>query len=125
MVQKIQRRFEGVRAEVRADRNTLLAEAFSGLSEMRAERQVMNSITEDILTAQRSVDHFNTLIDLEAEYAKFGREITATYEDLFKSGNETCRELSKVIQDHDRHGLSKKFPSDLTPASLQSMQRFR
>ncbi|KAH9933688.1 hypothetical protein B0H21DRAFT_825760 [Amylocystis lapponica] len=100
IMQRIGRRLEGVRDDIRAGREALLAEAASDLFEMRAE----------------SVGHFNRLIDLEAEYAKFGRSIIDGFEDMTRLNQEICGDLGRTVEDHDRNTMSKKMPVSLFPA---------
>ncbi|KAI0957280.1 hypothetical protein AcW1_005724 [Taiwanofungus camphoratus] len=96
---KISSKFEGVRDDIRTGRDALLAEATADLSQMRAE----------------SVTQFNQLIDLEAEYAKSGRAVANGLEDALKVNQYLCGELTKIIEGHDRHTMSKKMPACIAP----------
>ncbi|KZT02012.1 uncharacterized protein LAESUDRAFT_815615 [Laetiporus sulphureus 93-53] len=94
ILRKVTQKFDGVREEVRHGRDALIADATNDLLEMRAE----------------SVNHFNHLIDLEAEYAKFGRITTSGFEDMRKLNEEICVSIKKTIEGHDRSSLSKRMP---------------
>lgn len=62
-----------------------------------------------------SVTQFNQLIDLEAEYAKSGRAVANGLEDALKVNQYLCGELTKIIEGHDRHTMSKKMPACIAP----------
>ena len=68
-----------------------------------------------------SIDRFNALITLEAEYAGFGRKLAHSLEDCVQVNSSICEEFKKAIAAHDRKG-SQKMPrslfSDALPASL-------
>ena len=66
----------------------------------------------------RSVVHFNSLVDLEAEYATVGRNVIHGTEDWMKVSQEICRELSAAVETHDRSMLSKKMPATLVSVKL-------
>ncbi|CCL98019.1 uncharacterized protein FIBRA_00012 [Fibroporia radiculosa] len=99
ILDKITRKFQGVREDVRIGRDALLNEAAEDLQRLFAE----------------SAKHFNGLIDLEAEYATFGRTVMAGFEDLLALDRDICEHLTKKIEVHDRSSLSKKFPPTLLP----------
>ena len=63
---------------------------------------------------QHSVVRFNALVDLEEEYAAYRRKVVDGFEDLQKINQEISQHLRQIIQDHDRHTLSKKFPITLS-----------
>ncbi|TFY62347.1 hypothetical protein EVJ58_g3922 [Rhodofomes roseus] len=106
ILHRITQRFEGVREEVRFGRNTLLSEATEDLLHMR----------------NRSITHFNHLIDLEAEYAKLGRRLVNGYEQLSQEGQEICSGTTRMVADHDRGSLIPRMPVDLAalPACFRS-----
>lgn len=99
VMQKITRRFEGVRDDVRAGREAILAEAAADLLELRTE----------------SVEHFNRLIDLEAAYARFGRAVDSGLEDVVCMNREICAGVTRTVHELDRGSLSKRMPARLAP----------
>ncbi|KAF9065269.1 hypothetical protein BDP27DRAFT_65742 [Rhodocollybia butyracea] len=94
IITKISNRFEGVKKEVRVGRDSILRAAAADVDSMRAE----------------SAEHFNALVDLEAEYASYRRRLVGNLEDLCSVDDEIVGRLGEIIQHHDRHALSKKFP---------------
>ncbi|CDO76346.1 hypothetical protein BN946_scf185011.g10 [Trametes cinnabarina] len=97
IVANIESKFESVRHGARIGRNELLQNAISDLQDMRA----------------RSVEHFNRLVDLEAEYATAGRGLIQESEDWRKLNGELTVASRPAVERHDRAALSKKFPSSL------------
>ncbi|KAH9887682.1 hypothetical protein C8Q73DRAFT_712867 [Cubamyces lactineus] len=97
IVHNMVNKFEDVRREARLGRNELLRDAGEDLGTMRAE----------------SVEHFNQLVDLEAEYATAGRSLIHGSEDWLKVNRELTEELKTAIEMHDRTMLSKKIPTSL------------
>jgi hypothetical protein len=67
-----------------------------------------------------SVTHYNALVTLEAEYAAFNSRIAAKYSEALQATGKIQDTLSKAVQEHDRHSLSKKFPRVL-PGLPRSM----
>lgn len=65
-----------------------------------------------------SIDRYNVLIELEAEYAKIGRNLTYGYDDLRNANNKINTGLKKVILDHARAIIPKKAPGSLFTAPL-------
>ncbi|KIK59685.1 hypothetical protein GYMLUDRAFT_651650 [Collybiopsis luxurians FD-317 M1] len=106
IISKISGRFDGVRREVRLGRDNILRAAAANIDKMRAE----------------SAEHFNTMVDLEAEYASFRRYGVESLEDLCSIDDYIVNRLGEIIQHHDRHGLAKKFPKTLPaiPACFQT-----
>ncbi|KAJ8495438.1 hypothetical protein ONZ51_g1700 [Trametes cubensis] len=75
-------KFENVRHEARLGRNELLRDASEDLCAMRAE----------------SVEHFNKLVDLEAEYATAGRSLIHGSEDWLKINRELTKEMKTAVE---------------------------
>ncbi|KAJ4480536.1 hypothetical protein C8J55DRAFT_560482 [Lentinula edodes] len=97
LITKISNRFDSVKKEVRIGRNSILRAAAADIDKMRAE----------------SAEHFNAMVDLEAEYASFRRYVVQQLEDLCTIDKDVVGRLTEIVQHHDRHGLSKKFPKSL------------
>ncbi|KAI0333417.1 hypothetical protein GY45DRAFT_1359668 [Cubamyces sp. BRFM 1775] len=97
IVYNMENKLEGVRHKARLGRNELLRDASEDLCPMRAE----------------SVEHFNRLVDLEAEYATAGRSLIHGSEDWLKVSQEVTKELKAAVEVHDRTLLSKKIPTSL------------
>ncbi|KAJ3812528.1 hypothetical protein F5876DRAFT_74736 [Lentinula aff. lateritia] len=97
LITKISNRFDSVKKEVRIGRNSILRAAAADIDKMRAE----------------SAEHFNAMVDLEAEYASFRRYVVQQLEDLCTIDKDVVGRLAEIVQHHDRHGLSKKFPKAL------------
>ncbi|KAF9466380.1 hypothetical protein BDZ94DRAFT_1319635 [Collybia nuda] len=102
IVQNTSKRFDNVRNELRAGQMSILLETANDLEKMRIE----------------GIDHFNTLVDLEAEYATHRRRIVNGFEDLAKISQDISGGLTITIQEHNRNSLSRKFSSTLFPSSL-------
>lgn len=66
--------------------------------------------------------HFNTLVDLEEEYAGYHRKIILGMDDMHKSAEVMANALGQIVQHHDRRTLSKKLPTTLfaLPASVRN-----
>ncbi|KAJ6590586.1 hypothetical protein DFH09DRAFT_1358779 [Mycena vulgaris] len=97
VVEKLTQRFDNVRNDVRLGRDGILRGAAANLETMRTE----------------SESHFNTLVDLEEEYAGYHRKIMLGMDDLHKSTEVMAIALGQVVQHHDRRTLSKKLPTTL------------
>ncbi|KAJ6631135.1 hypothetical protein B0H10DRAFT_2207515 [Mycena sp. CBHHK59/15] len=97
VVDKISRRFEHVRHDVRVGRDNILRGAAANLETMCAQ----------------SEGHFNTLVDLEEEYATYHRKVTLGVEEMQRSSELMSNALGQIIQHHDRRTLSKKLPTTL------------
>lgn len=65
-----------------------------------------------------SITRYNLLIDLEAEYATFGRNVAYGLEDLVLVNRKMEQEIKKIILDHNRGGITKKAPTSLFSAPL-------
>ncbi|KAF5391305.1 hypothetical protein D9757_002074 [Collybiopsis confluens] len=106
IIGKISNRFSGVKREVKLGRYNILRVAAADIDKMRAE----------------SAEHFNAMVDLEAEYASFRHDIVERLEDLYSNDEDFAKRLSEVVQHHDRHGLLRKFPKTLPaiPACFQA-----
>ncbi len=75
---------------------------------------------------RRSIDHYNRLIELEAEYATFGRNLIHGFGDVAKADHELSFSLRKNLEIHDRSTLSKKMPASVFGAALPaSIMRFK
>ncbi|KAJ7770528.1 hypothetical protein B0H16DRAFT_1881531 [Mycena metata] len=105
VVERISRRFDDVQSDVRAGRDAILRGAAENLESMCGESEA----------------HFNTLVDLEEEYAAYHRKIIAGWDDMHKSTAAMSKALGQIIQQHDRHSLSKKLPPTMftVPAILR------
>ncbi|GJE97964.1 hypothetical protein PsYK624_141860 [Phanerochaete sordida] len=109
VLHKITSKVEGVRRDVRRGRDLLLAEAAADLQDMRAE----------------SIDHYNQLIELESEYASFGRSLVHGLDDLTAANRSTHTEIQNIIQALNRQSIVKQVPTSLLPPKLPtSIQRF-
>ncbi|KAH9936854.1 uncharacterized protein BXZ73DRAFT_76654 [Epithele typhae] len=95
-------KFESVRDDAQAGRMELLQDAAADLDELREE----------------SIEHFNRLVDLEVEYATYGRSIIHGTEDLAHLSHGICGELQAAIEKHDRGMLSGKMPPTLVDLDL-------
>ncbi|CAK5272905.1 unnamed protein product [Mycena citricolor] len=106
MVEKIAARFEGVRRDVRLGRDNILGTAAENLQHMCAE----------------SEKHFNTLVDLEEQYASHHRKIISGLDDLQQNSETMADALTQIVQRHDRQSLSKKLADKLfsLPASVRN-----
>ncbi|KAF7350466.1 hypothetical protein MVEN_01352100 [Mycena venus] len=106
VLEKITQRFDHVRNDVRIGRDSILCGAAANLESMCAE----------------SEGHFNTLVDLEEEYAAYHRKIILGIDDMQKSAEVMSNTLGQIIQHHDRRSLSKKLPTTLftLPPSLRN-----
>lgn len=64
--------------------------------------------------------YFNSFIDLETEYASSRRGMVDDFDDTLKANKDITRQITQIVQEHDRHSLSKKFPKSLLafPAAL-------
>ncbi|KAF8892601.1 hypothetical protein BD779DRAFT_1784199 [Infundibulicybe gibba] len=105
IVDRTSQRFEKVESDIHAGRMAILQETADKLREMRSE----------------SVDHFNTLIDLELEYASYHRKIIDGLEEFIKTTDDNSNNINDLIKNHDRHSLSKRFPTSLFPTSLPAI----
>ncbi|PCH34902.1 hypothetical protein WOLCODRAFT_155555 [Wolfiporia cocos MD-104 SS10] len=105
ILDKITNRLDGVREEVRIGRSAILQEAAQDLMQMRAD----------------SVAHFNRLIDLEAEYASFGRAVAGSLEEWYRTNEEICCKIEETIKSNDRTTIVGRMPAVLVeiPASLR------
>jgi hypothetical protein len=63
----------------------------------------------NIFHASRSIEHFNSLVDIEEEYADYRRNVIDGFGDLNKTTQEICRYLVETVQDSNRNSLSSKF----------------
>ncbi|KIY68738.1 hypothetical protein CYLTODRAFT_453299 [Cylindrobasidium torrendii FP15055 ss-10] len=99
IVQRISRKFDGVRQEVRVGKQSILNDA-------AAELEVMRSA---------SVAHFNALIDLESEYATYERELADGFHAIALVNTQAAGSLKDLMQQLDRQSLSKRAPADLPP----------
>ena len=73
-----------------------------------------------------SIDRYNALIDLEAEYATFCRDLAHALEDLVDADTEACDRVRRAIEAHDRGTLAKKMPVSLFPTAIPtSVLNFR
>ncbi|KAK0459522.1 uncharacterized protein EV420DRAFT_1763236 [Desarmillaria tabescens] len=95
IVDKISRRFDHVKTDVRAGRNSILREAALELDKMRTE----------------SIQHFRSLFDFESEYSSCIRNYTNGLEDLHKVNHQITRRIGEILHTHDRRSLSKVFPA--------------
>ncbi|KDQ57838.1 hypothetical protein JAAARDRAFT_207297 [Jaapia argillacea MUCL 33604] len=109
LLRKVTRKVEGAKTNVRMARDRLFADAAADLQAMRNE----------------SIGHFNRFVDLESEYAEYGRKFTNEYEDLLKVNQEICGQLRRTIQDHDRKSLVKAMPKTLSAPLPTICQRLR
>ena len=70
-----------------------------------------------------SIDRYNHLIELEAEYASFGQTLTRALEDLGAANRNIRVDVEKIIQAHDRNPIVKQAPASLfsakPPASIK------
>ncbi|KAJ6571757.1 hypothetical protein B0H19DRAFT_1372736 [Mycena capillaripes] len=94
VAERISQRFDHVKNDVRIGRDSILRGAAANLEGMCTE----------------SEGHFNTLVDLEEEYAAYHRKIIFGIDDMQKSAEVMSNALGQVIQHHDRRSLSKKLP---------------
>ncbi|KAK0450663.1 hypothetical protein EV421DRAFT_1167451 [Armillaria borealis] len=101
IVDKISRRFDHVKTDVRAGRSSILREAAVELKKMQVE----------------SMQHCNSLLDFESEYSSYTRNFSNGLEDLHKVNLQITRRIEEVLQTHDRHSLSKVFPALSSPPS--------
>ncbi|CAL1703773.1 unnamed protein product [Somion occarium] len=102
ILRKISGKVDGVRNEVKVSCDRLLLDAIGDLEKMRAQ----------------SVERFNMLIGLEAEYATFGRSLTHVFHDLIKVGVSTNEDLKRMLELHDRTILGNKVPKSLFSGNL-------
>lgn len=65
-----------------------------------------------------SIDCYNHLIELEAEYATFGRNLAHSLEDLTAANRSFQEEIQKGIEKHDRGSIVKRMPASLLPTKL-------
>ena len=72
----------------------------------------------DLVCVAASVECYNGLVDLEQEYATFGRNMIHGTEDWVKVNREICKELAGALETHDRGMLSKKMPATLVDFKL-------
>ncbi|KAF8189884.1 hypothetical protein K438DRAFT_1763510 [Mycena galopus ATCC 62051] len=93
VVEKITQRFDHVKTDVRIGRDTILRGATVNLEAIES--------------------HFNTLVDLEEEYAAYHRKIISGIDDMQKSAEVFSNALGQIVQHHDRRSLSKKLPPTL------------
>ncbi|KAI0792899.1 hypothetical protein C8Q75DRAFT_751872 [Abortiporus biennis] len=111
IIAKMSGKFNAVRRDIQIAQEQLLADAASDLSSMRED----------------SIEHFNTLIGVEAEYGTFGRNLTNALEDVVKSHEDVCLKMRKVVEIHDRGSLEKNAPKSLfskgLPSSLSKFQK--
>ncbi|KAJ7039833.1 hypothetical protein C8F04DRAFT_1231237 [Mycena alexandri] len=105
VIERISRRFDDVQSDVRAGRDAILRGAAENLESMCAESEA----------------HFNTLVDFEEEYAAYHRKIIMGWDDMHNSAEAMSKALGQIIQQHDRHSLSKKLPPTMftVPAILR------
>ncbi|KAF7970740.1 hypothetical protein HWV62_23136 [Athelia sp. TMB] len=90
MVTKLEKKFEGVKRDVRIARDRILQQA-----------------------AADFVAHYDALVDLQKDYAEHCRKTTQGWEDLEKINQQICQQIDQAIEDHDRNTLSKKFPKSI------------
>lgn len=73
-----------------------------------------------------SIDQYNHLIELEAEYASFGRKLSHALDDLTVANRNVHTDIEKIIQAHDRGSIVKHIPKSLFGGKLPaSIQRYR
>ena len=73
-----------------------------------------------------SIDHYNDLIELEAEYATFCRSLAHRLDDAVKADGDTCDRVRKIMETHDRNTLSKKLPSSVFASDIPaSIMKFK
>ncbi|KAJ3554816.1 hypothetical protein NM688_g2911 [Phlebia brevispora] len=106
---KINGKVESVKYNVRIGRERLLAEAVADLFSMHEE----------------SIDRYNALIELEADYATFGRNLTHSLDDVVRADQDLRDNIRKIVETHDRHTLSKKMPSSIFGPTPASVTRFK
>ncbi|KAF8877620.1 hypothetical protein BD779DRAFT_1556937, partial [Infundibulicybe gibba] len=123
IIDRTSQRFEKVESDIHAGRMAILQETADKLGEMRSERYV--HIASTCWTPRpmppTSVDRFNTLIDLELEYASYHRKIIDGLEEFIKTTDDNSNKINDIIKNHDRHSLSKRFPASLFPTSLPAI----
>ncbi|KAI0637537.1 hypothetical protein C8Q77DRAFT_1153270 [Trametes polyzona] len=102
IIHNVENKFAGVRHHARLGRNKLLRNAIEDLISLRTD----------------SVNQFNKLVDLEAEYATSGRGLIHNSEDWMKTNIELDRHLTRALEQHDRTMLSKKMPLSLVALTL-------
>ncbi|KAJ7910634.1 hypothetical protein B0H13DRAFT_2329167 [Mycena leptocephala] len=97
IVENVSQQFEHVKKDVRVGRDTILRGAAASLESMCTE----------------SEGHFNTLVDLEEDYAAYHRKIILSIDEMQKSAEVMSSALGQIVQHHDRRSLSKKLPTTL------------
>jgi hypothetical protein len=79
----------------------------------------------DSLCCAASIDRYNHLIELEAEYASFGRSLIHGLDDLTTANRNIHSEIEKIIATHNRSSVVKQVPSSLFASKLpSSIKRF-
>lgn len=108
-----------MRNEVKVSCDRLLLDAIGDLEKMRAQRFAFLTPYAGLCSYVRySVERFNMLIGLEAEYATFGRSLTHVFHDLIKVGVSTNEDLKRMLELHDRTILGNKVPKSLFSGNL-------
>ena len=59
------------------------------------------------------MDHYNRLVELEAEYASAGREVVRGTEDWVGLNRTACVEIAGAVETHDRGTVAKRMPAAL------------
>ncbi|KAK0216565.1 hypothetical protein EDD85DRAFT_995771 [Armillaria nabsnona] len=85
IVDKISRRFDHVKADVRVGHNSILREATAELKKMQVE----------------SMQHYNILLDFKSEYSSYTQNVSNGLEDLHKVNLQITRHIEEILQIHD------------------------
>ncbi|KAH7930861.1 hypothetical protein BV22DRAFT_1115973 [Leucogyrophana mollusca] len=109
IINGISSKFDTVKKEVSLGRNRLLQDSIRDLLEL----------------STKIARHFNAMIALEEEYAKFRRNATHHWENLIKSNEGTSAALIQALQEHDRSISSKAFPGSILPTNPAFMKMRR
>ncbi|KAJ7695477.1 hypothetical protein B0H17DRAFT_1198698 [Mycena rosella] len=97
VAENITQRFHRVGKDVRVGRDVILRDAAEKLEAMCSQSEA----------------HFNTLVDLEEDYAKYHRKIITGLDNMHNNSQVLATAVGKIIQQHDRRSLSKKLPTTL------------
>ncbi|KAK7693089.1 hypothetical protein QCA50_002654 [Cerrena zonata] len=97
VLRRITGKFDNVRAQSNANKDRLLLNAVNDLERMHAQ----------------SIERFNLLIGLEAEYSSFGRDLKHTLDDVLKTSVSANDDLKGMLEKHDRSFLAGKVPQSL------------
>lgn len=100
---------------------SILLETAHDLEKMRIEGFAYSIISLPFLTSTLSIAHFNTLVDLEEEYASHRRRIIDGFEELARASQDISHSLTETIQEHNRNSLSRKFSNTLFASSLPAV----